>query len=96
MAGEESRFLGVLVTVGDDGTIKIPLDKLETAGIEPGEQVEIFSNDEFVFIRATNQFCDVCGINGNMTQIGNLKMCRNCIRALHEQAQQTNAIEVIE
>jgi bifunctional DNA-binding transcriptional regulator/antitoxin component of YhaV-PrlF toxin-antitoxin module len=92
----ESRFLGVLATVGEDGTIKIPLDKLETAGIEVGEQVEIFSNGEYVFIRAINQFCDICGINGNMTQIGNLKMCRSCIQALHEKAQQTNAIEVVE
>jgi bifunctional DNA-binding transcriptional regulator/antitoxin component of YhaV-PrlF toxin-antitoxin module len=83
-----SKFLGVLVTVGEDGTIKIPLDKLETAGIEIGEQVEIFSNNEFLFIRAVNQFCDVCGINGNMTQLGNLKMCQNCIQALYERAKQ--------
>jgi bifunctional DNA-binding transcriptional regulator/antitoxin component of YhaV-PrlF toxin-antitoxin module len=84
----ESRFLGVLTTVEEDGYIKIPLDKLETAGIEIGEQVEVFSNNEYLFIRAINQFCDVCGINGNMKQIGNLKMCNNCIQALSEQAKQ--------
>ncbi len=35
MKGENkmSQFLGVLGTVGEDGTIKIPLDMLETAGI---------------------------------------------------------------
>jgi bifunctional DNA-binding transcriptional regulator/antitoxin component of YhaV-PrlF toxin-antitoxin module len=87
---EESRFLGVLATVGEDGTIKIPLDKLETAGIEVGEQVEIFSNGEYVFIRATNQFCDICGINGNMKQVGNLKICNSCLKVISEQAQQQN------
>jgi bifunctional DNA-binding transcriptional regulator/antitoxin component of YhaV-PrlF toxin-antitoxin module len=84
---DESKYLGVLVTVGENGTITIPLDKLETAGIEVGEQVEVLSNGEFVFLRAVNQVCDVCGTNGNMTQIGNLKMCRNCIMTLHEQAE---------
>jgi bifunctional DNA-binding transcriptional regulator/antitoxin component of YhaV-PrlF toxin-antitoxin module len=83
---DESKYLGVLVTVGENGTITIPLDKLETAGIEVGEQVEIFSNSEYVFIRAANQTCDVCGANGNVIQVGNLKMCYNCIKTLNEQA----------
>lgn len=84
----ECKYLGVLITVEEGGYIKIPLDKLETAGIEIGEQVEVFSNNEYLFIRAINQFCDVCGINGNMKQIGNLKMCNNCIQTLKEQFKQ--------
>lgn len=40
-----SNFLGVLVVVGEDGTIQVPLDKLQTAGIKPNSKVEIFSDN---------------------------------------------------
>ncbi|KOS25238.1 ABC transporter [Bacillus anthracis] len=74
-----SKFLGVLGTVGEDGTIKIPLDKLQTAGIKPNTKVEIFTDNSNLFIRTAEKFCDICGVNTNTTRIGNQEICKDCL-----------------
>jgi bifunctional DNA-binding transcriptional regulator/antitoxin component of YhaV-PrlF toxin-antitoxin module len=79
-----NQFLGVVTTVDSEGNIQIPMDKLETAGIQPNSQVEIFSNGECVFIRTIETFCDACGTNGNVTQLGNLKLCSSCLQNLQK------------
>jgi bifunctional DNA-binding transcriptional regulator/antitoxin component of YhaV-PrlF toxin-antitoxin module len=80
-----NSFLGIVATVDEYGNVKIPLDKLETAGIKINSQVEIFSNTECVFIRTAEIFCDICGGNGNAKTVGNLKMCKSCIEQLKNQ-----------
>ena len=76
-----NKFLGVLVDVGEDGTIKIPVDKLETAGIRPGGKVEVFSNINCVYIRQAEDFCDICGGNhGKLQTVGKTKICNDCLQ----------------
>jgi len=73
-----NKFLGVLVDVGEDGTIKVPMDKLSTAGIRPGGKVEILSNEAYLFLRTVDIFCDVCGTNGQTKKLGKLNLCPYC------------------
>ncbi|MDM5370471.1 AbrB/MazE/SpoVT family DNA-binding domain-containing protein [Bacillus bombysepticus] len=74
-----SQFLGVLGTVGEDGTIKVPLDMLHTAGIKPNSKVELFSDTSNLFIRTAEKFCNICGSNTNTMSVGNQEICKPCL-----------------
>lgn len=76
---EMSKFLGVLATVTEDGTIQLPLDMLATAGIKPNTKVELFADTSHLFIRTAEKFCDTCGVNANTTKIGNKEICKDCL-----------------
>ncbi|CUB50591.1 AbrB/MazE/SpoVT family DNA-binding domain-containing protein [Bacillus cereus] len=83
-----SNFLGVLAVVGEDGTIKVPLDKLQTAGIKPNSKVEIFSDTSNLFIRTAERFCDICNVNTNTTRIGNQEICKDCLDKIAQASQE--------
>lgn len=74
-----NKFLGILATVTEEGTLQLPLDMLETAGIKPGQKVEIFADTSHLFIRTAERFCDICGVNANTTRIGYQEICKDCI-----------------
>lgn len=74
-----SQFLGILTVVSEDGTIKVPLDMLQTAGIKPNSKVELFSDTSNLFIRTAEKFCDICRVNTNTTRIGAQEICKDCL-----------------
>ncbi len=83
-----SKFLGVLATVTPEGTIQLPLDMLETAGIKPNSKVEIFSDTSNLFIRTAERFCDICSVNTNTTRIGNQEICKGCLDRIAQASQE--------
>lgn len=83
-----NKFLGVLIDVGADGEIKVPLDKLQTAGIKPNSKVEIFSDNSNLFIRTAEKFCDVCGTNTNTLSVGKQEICKDCLDKITKAAQE--------
>ncbi|HGH7181609.1 TPA: AbrB/MazE/SpoVT family DNA-binding domain-containing protein [Bacillus luti] len=83
-----SRFLGILTTVGEDGTIKVPLDMLQTAGIKPNSKVELFSDASNLFVRTAEKFCDICGTNTNTTTIGSQEICKDCLDRIAQASQE--------
>ncbi|MDA1631783.1 AbrB/MazE/SpoVT family DNA-binding domain-containing protein [Bacillus cereus] len=83
-----SQYLGVLGTVGEDGTIKVPLDMLQTAGIKPNSKIELFSDTSNLFIRTAEKFCDICGVNTNTTKIGNQEICKSCLDRIAQASQE--------
>lgn len=85
---ESQQFLGRVLEVSEGGTIKIPQDVLETACIRLGGRVEVFSNNSYLFIRTTENFCDSCGSNGGTQQLGKFKLCASCIDNLRSQIQE--------
>lgn len=86
---QTNKYLGILATVEEGGTITVPLQFLEGAGISVGAQVEIFGTHDTVFFRTTESTCDLCGGNANTKPIGNLKVCSNCINDLTTAAEPT-------
>lgn len=46
------QYLGVTVTISEDGSVKVPLDKLSDIGVKPGDVVEIFSDHDQVYLTA--------------------------------------------
>lgn len=83
---EEYRYLGVLAHLSGN-TIEIPTDKLETAGIKPNTRVEIFSNNQYVFIRQAENHCATCGgNNGKLVKIGIMNLCADCVDSLSKAA----------
>ncbi|SIR95318.1 hypothetical protein SAMN05878494_5387 [Bacillus cereus] len=83
-----AQFLGILATVGEDGTIKVPLDMLQTAGIQPNTKVELFSNTSNLFIRTAEKFCSICGTNTNTLNVGNQEICKSCLDRITQAAQE--------
>lgn len=84
-------YLGTLITVNEDGTFEIPQDKLSTAGIEPGKQIEILSSSDGLFIRLAEGFCVLCGKNGNLEEINGNKFCTTCLENTYQKAKQVRA-----
>ncbi|MGN4423412.1 AbrB/MazE/SpoVT family DNA-binding domain-containing protein [Bacillus cereus group sp. MYBK30-1] len=82
----EYNYLGVLVTISEDGTVKIPLDKLADIGVKPGDVVEIFSDHDQVYLRKTDTFCDMCKKNAHLHKLGTLNVCSDCLTSLQQQA----------
>ncbi|MCU5196504.1 AbrB/MazE/SpoVT family DNA-binding domain-containing protein [Bacillus mobilis] len=83
-----SQFLGIIAVVGEDGTIKVPLDMLQTAGIQPNSKVELFSDTSNLFIRTAEKFCDICSVNTNTTRIGAQEICKDCLDRITKAAQE--------
>lgn len=83
-----NKFLGILTVVGEDGTIKAPLDMLQTAGIQPNTKVELFSDSSNLFIRTAEKFCSICGTNTNTMNIGNQEICRDCLDRITKASQE--------
>ncbi|EEK77715.1 hypothetical protein [Bacillus luti] len=87
-----NRFLGILTTVSEDGTIKVPLDMLQTAGIKPNAKVELFSDTSNLFIRTAEKFCDICGTNTNTTTIGSQEICKYCLDRIAQASQEKQQV----
>jgi bifunctional DNA-binding transcriptional regulator/antitoxin component of YhaV-PrlF toxin-antitoxin module len=83
----KKQMLGVPVNVLADGTIKLPDDMLEFAGVLKGGTVEIFADRDGIFIRTADIICDFCGINGNMGKLGEKNICNRCLAELNEKVQ---------
>ncbi|MCU5595095.1 AbrB/MazE/SpoVT family DNA-binding domain-containing protein [Bacillus mobilis] len=83
-----SKFLGILTTVSEEGTIQLPLDMLKTAGIEPNTKVELFADTSHLFIRTAERFCDICKVNTNTTRIGAQEICKDCLDRIAQASQE--------
>ncbi|HHK5536843.1 TPA: AbrB/MazE/SpoVT family DNA-binding domain-containing protein [Bacillus mobilis] len=87
-----SQYLGIIVPVGEDGTIKVPLDMLQTAGITPNSKVELFSDTSNLFVRTAEKICDICGVNTNTTKIGNQEICKDCLDRIAKASQESQQV----
>ncbi|MBO1582257.1 transcriptional regulator [Bacillus sp. XF8] len=84
------QYLGVTVTISEDGSVKVPLDKLEDIGVKPGDVIEIFSDHDQVYLRKTDTFCDMCKKNAHLHKLGALNVCSDCLATLQQQASQVS------
>lgn len=75
---ETRKYLGVILTIDEEGCLKIPLDKLKTSGIEPNSKVEVFSNGQEVTIKTIETHCNLCNRNAKVIEIGGMKLCTPC------------------
>lgn len=78
------KYLGLLVDVLEDGTIKLPEAMLNGAGIVKGSKVEVFATDTHLFLRTIDEECSICGTNGKMKNIGGRLMCNHCIHEIKQ------------
>jgi hypothetical protein len=75
------QMLGLPVKIQEDGTIHLPKDMLEFAGIIG--TVEVFADKSGIYLRTADVFCDFCGMNGNITEkVGDKKICQNCLEQM--------------
>lgn len=79
---EESvnKMLGIKVKLNEDGSINLPKDMLDFAGIV--NNVEVFADAEGIYLRTADTFCSFCGINGNLEKVGEKHICKNCINTI--------------
>ncbi|MCC1488024.1 transcriptional regulator [Bacillus tropicus] len=84
------QYLGVTVTISEDGSVKVPLDKLADIGVKPGDVVEIFSDHDQVYLRKTDTFCEICKKNAHLHKLGTLNVCSDCLTNLQQQAAQVS------
>ncbi|WP_256859873.1 transcriptional regulator [Bacillus cereus] len=80
------QYLGVTVTISEDGIVKVPLDKLADIGVSAGDTIEIFSDHNHVYLRKTDTFCDTCKKSAHLIKLATLNVCSDCLSELQQQA----------
>ncbi|HFR4151888.1 hypothetical protein CN952_13210 [Bacillus cereus] len=75
-------FLGRLIEISADGSMTIPKDLLEYAGISQASQVEVIGTSESLVFKTTTKRCDMCNKNANTKQMGMFKLCERCYTSL--------------
>ncbi|EJP81069.1 hypothetical protein [Bacillus cereus] len=75
-------FLGRLIEINEEGSMIIPKDLLEYAGITEGSQVEVIGTSESLVFKTTTKRCDMCSRNSNTKQMGMFKLCERCYMSL--------------
>ncbi|MGG2936564.1 transcriptional regulator [Bacillus pacificus] len=87
---EGSRYLGRLIEIQEDGSVQIPLDMYEGVGVKPGDKIEVFADFDFVYLRKTDTFCELCKKNAHLHKLGTLNVCSDCLTNLQQQAMQVS------
>jgi transcriptional pleiotropic regulator of transition state genes len=72
------KATGVTRAVDPLGRVCIPIELRRTFDINIGDSMEIFTNDEGIFIRKYNPGCVLCGSLENVHTVDGVKICKKC------------------
>ncbi|MBG9841774.1 MULTISPECIES: AbrB/MazE/SpoVT family DNA-binding domain-containing protein [Bacillus cereus group] len=87
---ESSQYLGKIIAIEEDGSVRIPIDMFEGIGVKPGDKIEVFADFSFVYLRKTDTFCELCKKNAHLHKLGTLNVCSDCLTNLQQQAAQVS------
>ena len=78
------KATGIVRRVDDLGRVVIPKELRNTLGIEDGDPLEIFTQDNLILLRKYAPGCVFCGSAVNLQMIGGKRLCRACISEIAE------------
>lgn len=71
-------MMGVARKVDGLGRVVIPMEFRKSMGIEPGDQVEVFSEDGKIVL-VFGKKCAACGAKEELHSVGKFTVCRECL-----------------
>lgn len=76
------KSIGVIRKVDELGRIVLPVEFRRTLNIKNNDSLEIFAQNNSIYITKLNPSCVLCGKTTKLTEIGDKYVCRNCLKNL--------------
>lgn len=81
------RATGMVRKIDDLGRLCIPKELRRTSGIEDGDPIEIFTdNDGVIVLKKYEPFCTFCGSSDEVRDFRGKNVCGKCAREAGEMA----------
>ncbi len=81
------KTTGMVRSMDQLGRIVLPMELRKVLGIEVKDPLEIFVEGETIILQKYRPACYFCNNASDLVPFGNRKVCRACIKKLHEQAE---------
>ena len=75
---------GIIRAVDQQGRVVIPKEMRARYGIELGDPIEFFSENNTIMMRKYDPSCVFCGSEKNVTPFQGRLICANCLKALQK------------
>ena len=76
------RGTGIIRKVDELGRIVIPSEIRSVFGIDSGDGVEIFTEDEKIILKRVGKKCAVCGSPDHLIDVGEKSLCLECLQSI--------------
>ena len=76
------KSIGVIRKVDELGRIVLPVEFRRTLNIKNNDSLEIFAQNNSIYITKLNPSCVICGKTTKLTEVGDKYLCRNCLKAI--------------
>lgn len=76
------KATGIVRKVDDLGRIVIPKEIRTVLGIEVKDPIEIFVDEDTIYLKKYAPACIICGSCDDLVEFKGKKICRACIRKL--------------
>lgn len=76
------KSIGVIRKLDELGRIVLPVEFRRTLNIKNSDSVEIFAQNNSIYITKLNPACVFCGKTTKLTEVGDKYVCRNCLKSL--------------
>lgn len=79
------RTVGIVREVDNLGRVVLPVELREILGINKGDPIEIFVDDEKIVFKKFLSGCIFCGIGEQLVNHNGKHVCQSCLKDLKEQ-----------
>ena len=76
------KSVGIVRKVDEIGRIVIPVELRRKFGIDTGDSMEIYTEDNSIVLKKYEPSCIFCGDAKNIFQFGGKNICPNCAKAM--------------
>ena len=76
------KSVGIVRKVDELGRIVIPVELRRKFGIDTGDSMEIYTEDNSIVLKKYEPSCIFCGDAKNIFQFGGKNNCPNCAKAM--------------
>ena len=77
------KATGIIRKIDNLGRIVIPKEIRNTLKIEDNAALEIFTDNNSIVLKRSDDFCLICGSSKNIIKYKNKPICKNCIGQLN-------------
>lgn len=70
---------GIVRNIDDLGRFVVPKELRTSLGIENGDSIEIFSEDDKIILKKYYPYCIFCGSQDNISVFKGKKICAACL-----------------
>jgi len=78
------KSAGAIIKFDELGRVVIPKSIRDRLGYETKTAVEVFADDNGVYLRKYEPECIICGSNEDIQIVNGKKFCKQCLDKLHK------------